>query len=73
MDVKIGIQHITRELIVDTDQSADEVATAYQEAVANGGTFELVDTKGGRTIVRADSVAYLDLGSEKARKVGFGL
>ena len=73
MDVKIGIQHIARELTVDTDQSADEIAAAYQDAITEGSTFELVDTKGGRTIVRADAVAYIDLGSEKARKVGFGL
>lgn len=73
MDVKIGIQHIARELTVDTDQSAEEVTAAYREAVQNGSTFELADTKGGRTIVRADAVAYIDLGSEKTRKVGFGL
>lgn len=73
MEVKIGIQHIARELTVDTEQTADEVSKAYTDALANNETFELVDAKGGRTIVRADTVAYLDLGSEKARKVGFGL
>lgn len=73
MDVKIGIQHIAREVTVETDQSAEEIASAYRKAVAEGTTFELTDTKGGRTLVRADAVAYLDLGSEKARKVGFGL
>lgn len=73
MDVKIGIQHIARELTIDTEQSADDIVAAYQKAVAEGGTFEVADTKGGRTVLRADGVAYLDLGSEKARKVGFGL
>ena len=73
MDVKIGIQHIARELNIETEQSADEVVAAYQKAVTEGSPFEIVDTKGGRTVLRADGVAYLDLGSEKARKVGFGL
>lgn len=72
MEVKIGIQHIARELNVETDTSAADVVQAYQQAVAGDGLLTLTDTKGGTTIVRAATIAYLDLGKEHARRVGFG-
>lgn len=72
MEVKIGIQHIARELTIETEQSADEVEQAYAQALAGDGLFTLVDTRGGRTIVRAQTVAYVDLGKENPRRVGFG-
>ena len=72
MEVKVGIQHIARELTVDTEQSAEEVEKAFLEALDGNDTFVLADAKGGRTLLRASQVAYLDLGQEQARKVGFG-
>ncbi|GAB3621978.1 DUF3107 domain-containing protein [Mariniluteicoccus endophyticus] len=72
MEVKVGIQHIARELSVETEQTADEVEQAYTKALAEDSLFTLVDSKGGRTLVRASSVAYLDLGKENVRRVGFG-
>ncbi|NNG18839.1 DUF3107 domain-containing protein [Naumannella sp. ID2617S] len=72
MEVKVGIQHIARELTVDTDQTAEEVQEAYLKALDGNDTLLLHDAKGGRTLLRASQIAYLDLGQEQARKVGFG-
>ena len=75
MEVKIGIQAIPRELIVDTDASAEEVERAIVEALgATGGTAVLALTtqKGGRVIVPADKIAFVEFGSDSARRVGFG-
>lgn len=72
MEVKVGIQHINRELVVDTDESAAEVVEAYKSAVEADGLLTLTDTKGGSTLVRAATIAYLDLGKEQPRRVGFG-
>ena len=75
MEVKIGIQSIPRELIVDTDASAEEVERAIVEALgATGGTAVLTLTtqKGGRVIVPADKIAFVEFGSDSARRVGFG-
>ncbi|GAB3703746.1 DUF3107 domain-containing protein [Mariniluteicoccus flavus] len=72
MEVKVGIQHIARELTVDTDEAAEKVEEAFTKALADDGLFTLVDSRGGRTLVRASSVAYLDLGKENVRRVGFG-
>ncbi|WP_432557987.1 DUF3107 domain-containing protein [Granulicoccus sp. GXG6511] len=72
MEVKVGIQHITRELTVETDDTATQVIEAFQKAIAEDGLLTLTDTKGGSTLIRAASVAYLDLGKEQPRRVGFG-
>lgn len=72
MEVKVGIQHIARELTVETDETAEAVEQAFTSALADDSLFTLADSKGGRTLIRAASVAYLDLGKEHARRVGFG-
>ena len=75
MEVKIGIQSIPRELIVETDASAEEVERAIVEALgATGGTsiLALTTQKGGRVIVPADKIAFVEFGSDSARRVGFG-
>lgn len=72
MEVKVGIQHINRELAVETDDTANDIVAAYQRALADDGILTLTDAKGGSTLVRASSIAYLDLGKEQQRRVGFG-
>ncbi|WP_425308707.1 DUF3107 domain-containing protein [Ammonicoccus fulvus] len=72
MEVKVGIQHINRELVVDTDETAAQVIDAYKSALEADGLITLTDSKGGTTLVRAATIAYLDLGKEQTRRVGFG-
>ncbi|HLT61949.1 MAG TPA: DUF3107 domain-containing protein [Microlunatus sp.] len=72
MEIKVGIKHVTREIVVDTNESADDVAKAFTEALANNTLLTLTDTHGRRVLVPAESVGYLDLGEENARPVGFG-
>ena len=50
MEVKIGVQNASRELVIDTDQSNDEVEKAVAEAVEQR-LLVLTDTKGRRVIV----------------------
>lgn len=72
MEVKVGMQQVAREVVVDTEQSAEQVQTAFEEALRTEGLFTLHDAKGSTVLVRADKVAYLDLGKESSRRVGFG-
>lgn len=72
MEVKVGIQHINREIVIDTDETAAEVIEAYKGAVESDGLLTLTDTKGGSALIRANTIAYLDLGKEQPRRVGFG-
>lgn len=71
MEIRIGIQNVSRELIVETEQSSDEVAAMVTKALTDG-TLDVTDTKGRRVIVPAASLGYIDIGEETKRRVGFG-
>ncbi|HVQ89108.1 MAG TPA: DUF3107 domain-containing protein [Actinomycetes bacterium] len=73
MEVKIGIKGAARELVLDTDLSPDDVADAVRACAADSqGLLELVDSKGRRVLVPSDKVAYVEIGEQEARRVGFG-
>ncbi len=71
MEVKIGIQYAPRELVVETDESAETVEKLLADAVAADGVLALSDTKGRRVIVPASKVAYLEIGTNALGTVGF--
>ncbi len=75
MEVKIGIQSIPRELVVDTDATAEEVErelSAALGAAAGPAVFALSTQKGGRVLVPADKIAFIEFGGDQSRRVGFG-
>jgi hypothetical protein len=72
VEIKIGVQDIARELTVETEATSAEVETSLKKALADGGLLTLSDEKGRKVLIPAAKIAYLDLGQEKARPVGFG-
>jgi hypothetical protein len=72
VEVTIGVQNLTRELVVETDQSADEVAAAVREALDGANALELNDSRGRRIVVPTGSIGYVEIGTEAQRRVGFG-
>ena len=73
MDVKIGIAESQRELVVASEQSADEVAALVDEALSGDGLLRLVDEKGRKYVIRSKSIAYVEIAPEEGRRVGFGV
>ena len=73
MEVKIGVQHVGRELSVETESSPAEILEALNTALADDAVFSLSDPKGHTIAVPAQKVAYLYFTAETGRKVGFGL
>jgi hypothetical protein len=73
VEVKIGVQNAPREIVIESSQTADEVESAVAKAL-EGSTklFSLTDEHGRRIIVPADKLAYVEIGEQSARKVGFG-
>ena len=75
MEVKIGIQSVPRELIVETDTTAEEIERNLSAALENGGgnsLFALRVGKEGKVLVPADKIAYVEFGGPESRRVGFG-
>ena len=71
VEVKIGIQHAPRELVVDTDETADAVEKMVADAVGSEGVLALTDSKGRKIIVPAARIAYVEIGGALAGQVGF--
>ena len=71
MEVKIGVQHAPRELVLETDQDQEALEKQIADAVGNGGVLTLTDNKGRRTLVSADKIAYVEIGGGVAGHVGF--
>ena len=73
MEVKIGVQFATRELVLESNQSPAEVAKAVADALkADLGILTLVDDKGRQILVPADKLAYVEIADSEQRRVGFG-
>ena len=74
MEIKIGIQSVPRELVVETDTPAEEVERSLSAALEKGdhAVFALSVAKGGRVLIPADKIAYVEFGAAEVRRVGFG-
>ncbi|MGI8679494.1 MAG: DUF3107 domain-containing protein [Jatrophihabitans sp.] len=72
MDVKIGVLHTAREIVVDSAQTPEEVEQAVAEALKSiDGQLVLVEERGRKVIVPANLVAYVDISQADTRRVGF--
>jgi hypothetical protein len=72
VEITIGVQNLTRELVIETEQTSDEVTSVVKEALDGGSAIELTDSRGRRIIVPSSSVGYVEIGTETQRRVGFG-
>ncbi|WP_330177678.1 DUF3107 domain-containing protein [Streptomyces sp. NBC_01498] len=73
MEVKIGVQHTPREIVLESGQSAAEVEGAVADALAGKAKLlSLTDEKGRKVLVPADRIAYVEIGEPTTRRVGFG-
>ncbi len=71
MEVKIGVQHASRELVVETDDTAEAVAAAVSDAVSSETVLSLTDTKGRTVMVSGAKIAYVEIGTGVLGTVGF--
>jgi len=73
VEIKIGVQSATRELVLEVTKSADEIFEEVQKAVVDdGGVLDLVDDRGRRVLVPGDKIAFVEIGEPEVRRVGFG-
>ena len=83
MEVKIAIQSVPRELILETDETQAEIEAHLERALAAyfqagkpdpalSPVFTVTTTKGGRVLIPADKIAFIEFSTDQARRVGFG-
>lgn len=72
MEVKIGVQHAVREVVIDSDLATAEIEKRVSEALAGSSPLLLLsDAKGRQVMVPSDKLAYVELGSPTSGQVGF--
>ncbi len=73
MEVKIGVKNVVRELVLESNQSPDQVTDAITNAIrSDAGLLTLVDEKGRRVVVPVGALAYVEIAETESRRVGFG-
>ena len=74
MEVKIGVQHSARELVIDSPKTPDEIeaeVSAAMSGATKNGLLTLVDDRGRRVVVPVDRIAYVEIAQADQRRVGF--
>ncbi|MEO3805753.1 DUF3107 domain-containing protein [Nonomuraea sp. B1E8] len=73
MEIKIGVRSVHRELVVETDLTAEQVEEEIRNALSvERGVFALTDVKGRRIVVPVASLGFIEIGEDESRPVGFG-
>lgn len=71
MEVKIGVTHANRELVLESELDAAAVEELVATALAQGGVLSLNDVKGRRVVVPAEKIAYVEVSTSIVGQVGF--
>jgi hypothetical protein len=72
VEIKVGVKQVTREIVVESNQTAAEVEKAVSAALDSDDVLVLTDTHGRKVLIPGASIGYVDIGEESARRVGFG-
>jgi hypothetical protein len=71
MEVKIGVQHAPREIVLETNETVDDVEKQVSDAVKSSGTLAIDDVRGRRILVPGEKIAYVEIGGGVSGQVGF--
>lgn len=72
MDIRIGLTNTSRELGFESADTADQVKQTVADALAKGTVhIELADVRGAAYLIPIANIAYVEVGAETKRPVGF--
>jgi len=71
MEIRIGIQNVAREVVLESEQDNAEISEIVTKALTDGGQLRLTDIKGREVIVPVAGIAYVEVGQDQVRRVGF--
>lgn len=73
MEIRIGVQHCSRELTFESEQKPEEIEAEVAKATSTSGILRLVDTKGAVVCVNGAAIGYVEIGAPRKGGVGFGM
>ncbi len=72
MEVKIGIRDVARDIVLESEQSPEDVTAAVESAVSSGSLLKLTDDKGRLVVIPGALIGFVEIGAPESRRVGFG-
>ena len=73
MEVRIGVQHVARELVIDSAESQEDVIAAVVCGPGRRHRAARADRRAGpQVVVPSNKLAYVEIGEPESRRVGFG-
>jgi len=72
VEVKIGIRDVARDIVLESEQTPEDITSAVETAVADGSLLKLVDEKGRQIVVPGSLIGFVEIGAPETRRVGFG-
>ena len=71
MDIRIGIQHANREVVLESNETTAAAKKLIDSAMSAGSVLTLTDDKGRTVIVPGDKIAFVEIGVQASGRVGF--
>jgi len=71
MEIRIGIQHVNREVVLESNEGLKSVQKSIDAALENSSLLNLTDEKGRTVIVPGDKIAFIEIGAQASGRVGF--
>jgi len=72
MEVRIGIRENGRDLSFESASTSKELTDQISSAISSGAALvELTDDKGKTILVPVSAIAYVEIGVDQSRRVGF--
>lgn len=73
MNITIGIRDCARDISIDLDMERDTFISHVNTAVQDLSVLDFTDSKGQQYLVPARSIAYIQIGEQVERRVGFAI
>ena len=73
MEVRIGVAHATREVVLESDETPEAIHAAVLAAVTGGTLLDMVDDKGRHVLVPGPAIVFVEVGAPSKGRVGFGV
>ncbi|MDH6422920.1 DUF3107 domain-containing protein [Aurantimicrobium minutum] len=72
MEIRIGMINTSREIGLETSQSAEQVEALVTQALTGSSpVLKLTDDKGKVYLVATGNIAFVEVGSDQNRRIGF--
>lgn len=72
MEIRIGMINTSREICLETSQTLAEVETLVANSLSGtSSVLKLSDDKGKVYLVASANIAFVELGSDQNRRIGF--